>query len=204
MEERYHNREFEQFIKKNADQYRMFPSEKVWNGIHNTLHTRRRWYGIGLAFLLLSTGVVTWLMLPATAKKQSTKNIPAVTSKLQAENKINAEDLIIPAKKTVDGNNREIVAAKLQPTIFFSATHNLPVNSSSTPANKTVNVEETKSNISLPPVSPVAMKGNEYSSALITKPRLSENKQIIGIDPKGIISRLAFRRAEFGSLYKKT
>jgi hypothetical protein len=41
----------------------MFPSEKVWNGIHRTLHTRRRWYGIGLTLLLLTTAVVTWVML---------------------------------------------------------------------------------------------------------------------------------------------
>ena len=46
--ENNNNRDFEQFVKQNADQYRMFPSEKVWNGIHNSLHTRRRWYGFGL------------------------------------------------------------------------------------------------------------------------------------------------------------
>ena len=51
MESNFNNRDFEQFVKQNADQYRMFPSEKVWKGIHNTLHTRRRWYGIGLGFI---------------------------------------------------------------------------------------------------------------------------------------------------------
>ena len=64
MESNYSNRDFEQFVKQNADQYRMFPSEKVWKNIHNTLHTRRKWYGAGLAFLLLLTaGAVTWVML---------------------------------------------------------------------------------------------------------------------------------------------
>ncbi len=70
MENRYNNNDFERFVKQNADQYRMFPSEKVWKGIHNRLHTRRRWYGLGLALLLLSTGVVTWVMLVVPAKKQ--------------------------------------------------------------------------------------------------------------------------------------
>lgn len=64
MESNYRNREFEDFIKESADQYRMFPSDRVWKGINNTLHTRRKWYGAGLAFLLLLTGTaVTWVMM---------------------------------------------------------------------------------------------------------------------------------------------
>ncbi|MEO5564689.1 MAG: hypothetical protein ABIR18_14685 [Chitinophagaceae bacterium] len=70
MESNYRNREFEQYIKESADQYRMFPSEKVWKGVHNTLHTRRKWYGIGLAFLLLMTGTaVTWVMMSYPVSK---------------------------------------------------------------------------------------------------------------------------------------
>jgi len=53
------NKDFEQFVKQNADQYRMFPSEKVWKGINNKLHARRQWYGWGLVLLLLTTGSVT-------------------------------------------------------------------------------------------------------------------------------------------------
>ncbi len=52
MENRINNRDFEQFVKQNADQYRMFPSENVWEGIHDRLHKRRRWFGAGLALLL--------------------------------------------------------------------------------------------------------------------------------------------------------
>jgi hypothetical protein len=70
MQSNFNNRDFEQFVKQNADQYRMFPSEKVWNGIHNALHTRRRWYGIGLALLLLTSGTVTWVMLSSSDKNQ--------------------------------------------------------------------------------------------------------------------------------------
>ncbi|MEI2738907.1 MAG: hypothetical protein V9F01_08985 [Chitinophagaceae bacterium] len=80
MENRFNNRDFEQFVKQNADQYRMFPSEKVWNVIHNTLHTRRRWYGIGLGLLILSTGVVTWVMLSnSTRNKQVVSTLPKTT-----------------------------------------------------------------------------------------------------------------------------
>lgn len=71
MEHKFDNRDFEQFVKQNADQYRMFPSDKVWKGINNTLHTKRRWYGLGLALLLLTTAAVTGIMLAPSDKKQS-------------------------------------------------------------------------------------------------------------------------------------
>jgi hypothetical protein len=96
MKSNFGNRDFEDFVRQNADQYRMFPSEDVWKNIHSTLHTRRKWYGAGLAFLLLLTaGAVTWVMItnPASEKKQQTaytntvsksKNIsPSVVTALQ-------------------------------------------------------------------------------------------------------------------------
>ncbi len=82
MESNYNNRDFEQFVKQNADQYRMFPSEKVWKGIHGILHTRKRWYGIGLALLLLLTsGTVTWVMInPSSGTRQTaSSDTPAVS-----------------------------------------------------------------------------------------------------------------------------
>ncbi len=77
MENRFSNRDFEQFVKQNADQYRMYPSEKVWKNIHYSLHTRRKWYGFGLALLLLTTGAVTWLMLGTGKKEQTIAYKPA-------------------------------------------------------------------------------------------------------------------------------
>ena len=56
MESNYDNKDFEQYVKQNADQFRMFPSDKVWKGINNAVHTRRKWYGLWLGFLLLVTG----------------------------------------------------------------------------------------------------------------------------------------------------
>ena len=68
MERNFDNSEFEQFIKRNADQYRLIPSEKVWKGISNNLHTRRKWYGLGLTLLLVGIGVsVTWVMTRYTS-----------------------------------------------------------------------------------------------------------------------------------------
>lgn len=94
MESNFNHREFEHYVKSNADQYRMIPSEKVWRGINSTLHTRRRWYGIGLGLLLLLTATsVTWVMLryPNGKKQESALNteIP-INSKVT--NDLNAKE----------------------------------------------------------------------------------------------------------------
>ena len=56
------HKEFERFVRQNADQYRLYPSERVWNGIHDTLHGRRRRYALALVALLVFVTVGAWMM----------------------------------------------------------------------------------------------------------------------------------------------
>ncbi len=66
--ERSSNNEFERFLKENADQYRLYPSSKVWNGIYTALHSRRKWFGLGIA-LLLVTGTFITLLITHSSKE---------------------------------------------------------------------------------------------------------------------------------------
>jgi len=94
MERNFDNRDFEQFLKQNADQYRMYPSEKVWTGINNTLHPRRRWYGIAALLLLLTGAVVSGVMiLQPGSDIQSTSKVKRNIQALPVENKI----VLVPA-----------------------------------------------------------------------------------------------------------
>ena len=63
MERRYNNEDFEKLLRDNANQYRMYPSEKVWKGIHSALHTRRRWYGLTAVVMFLVTGSLISLFI---------------------------------------------------------------------------------------------------------------------------------------------
>lgn len=108
MDRRYNNRDFEHFLKQNADQYRMFPSEKVWEGIHHTLHNRRRWYGIGLALLLLSTATVTTIMLNNAGKKQQLADKAPVTKTNDILTKQTASNTVIIAPQKPAVNNSAI------------------------------------------------------------------------------------------------
>jgi hypothetical protein len=63
MERQFNNGDFEKLLRDNANQYRMYPSEKVWKGIHSSLHTRRRWYGLTAAIMLLVTGSIVSIII---------------------------------------------------------------------------------------------------------------------------------------------
>ncbi|GGB07804.1 outer membrane beta-barrel protein [Puia dinghuensis] len=55
-ESSFYSDDFEQLIREKTEQYKMYPSEKVWKGVHNSLHTKRRWF-IG-SMALLVTGIL--------------------------------------------------------------------------------------------------------------------------------------------------
>ena len=63
MERQFNNGDFEKLLRDNANQYRMYPSEKVWKGIHSALHTRRRWYGLSAAIMFLLTGSIVSIFI---------------------------------------------------------------------------------------------------------------------------------------------
>lgn len=78
MERRLHNDEFEDLLRQKADQYRMYPSEKVWKEINRSIHPRKKWYWFGVALLLTGVGYyyADQLISPAplakyTASKQT-------------------------------------------------------------------------------------------------------------------------------------
>ncbi len=55
-ESNFYSDDFEQLIRGKTEQYKMYPSENVWKGVHNSLHTKRKWF-IG-SMALLVTGIL--------------------------------------------------------------------------------------------------------------------------------------------------
>ena len=112
MESNFNNKDFEHYIKQNADQYRMYPSDKVWKGVNNALHTRRKWYGFWLGFLLLLTGGgVTWIM--TTHPSSNKDNTPALSNNNIADipaNKSTYQDInaLLPFVKTSGASQNSI------------------------------------------------------------------------------------------------
>ncbi len=63
MERNFYREGFENFLKEKSDEYKLYPSEKVWNNINQKLHPRRKWPFLAAALLLLGIGVGTKIMI---------------------------------------------------------------------------------------------------------------------------------------------
>src|ERR1700750_1265500 len=69
-ESNFYSDEFEQLLREKTEQYKMYPSEKVWKGIHGSLHTKRKWFITSMS--LLVTGILFFagreLLTPSKAE----------------------------------------------------------------------------------------------------------------------------------------
>ena len=63
MERNSTNENFEHFLRQNAEEFRMHPSPKVWDGISETLTKRKRRFYFGLATLLISSSILGYTLL---------------------------------------------------------------------------------------------------------------------------------------------
>lgn len=112
MENRF-NRDFEQFLKQNADQYRMYPSEKVWKGIYHSLHGRKRWITLGFSLFALTIVSVTWIMLSSPSPSspsqevQHSVNLNTTPTEVTANSNenIHKPQIIGPSAKSLKNTN---------------------------------------------------------------------------------------------------
>src|SRR6185437_12012334 len=55
-ENSFYSDDFEELIRGKTEQYKMYPSENVWKGVHSALHTKRKWFIGSMAVLV--TGIL--------------------------------------------------------------------------------------------------------------------------------------------------
>jgi len=81
MERKFYNDEFEELIRQKTDQYKMYPSDKVWKGIYNSLHTKRRRFIAGMSVL-----VIGFLMIAGKELLMPAKHVAIINKKTIAPN----------------------------------------------------------------------------------------------------------------------
>jgi hypothetical protein len=69
--------EFEKQLKEKADQFKMYPSDKVWNEVYSSIHTRRRKFVTGMSFLIGSILLLAGAQLIFPSKNTVQKVISA-------------------------------------------------------------------------------------------------------------------------------
>lgn len=55
MEKRIYNDNLELFLRETTDDFRMYPSRKVWHSIYNDIHPARKWPSLAVLLLLMSS-----------------------------------------------------------------------------------------------------------------------------------------------------
>ncbi len=58
MKQKFYTDNFENLLKENADQFKMYPSKKVWKGIYNNVHPGTRWPSLAMSILFIFTLVI--------------------------------------------------------------------------------------------------------------------------------------------------
>jgi len=150
MERQFNNGDFEKLLRDNANQYRMYPSEKVWKGIHSALHTRRRWYGITAAIMFLITGSIVSIIIYNGNSEKNGPNEQVITpaNKRLASVEKEANQKYTPA---LNSEKRKAVKAKNgEGLIYDNPAFSLPkvngeeaVQTATDPASKETSGEET-------------------------------------------------------------
>jgi len=115
MERGFYNEDIEELLKEKADQYKMYPSDKVWKNIHRSLHPNRKWYWLSLILFLGAVGYYTFIefITPSSASKSISGNnassaISKPTETAEATN--NTKAVIVPfgnPKQTVITSNKQ-------------------------------------------------------------------------------------------------
>ena len=82
MKERIlYEEEFEKQLKEKADQFKMYPSDKVWNEVYSSLHTRRRRFVAGMTVLIGGILILAGSQLIFPTKNSVSKIIAAKNNK---------------------------------------------------------------------------------------------------------------------------
>src|SRR5215213_388859 len=79
MERKSTNENFEHFLRQNAEEFKMHPSPKVWDGISENLNKRKKRFYFGLIALLVSSSLAGYILLDFSNFKIA-KPTPAVSN----------------------------------------------------------------------------------------------------------------------------
>lgn len=81
MERKFYTDNFEQLLKEKSDEFRMYPSKRVWHSIYNDLHPGRKWPSIAASMLLIIALLLIGYWNNNVSKSSSTPTTVIATQK---------------------------------------------------------------------------------------------------------------------------
>ncbi len=119
MDGKNNDREFEQFLKENADNHRLYPADSVWESIHARLHPKKRWPLTALLLLAFTTGSITWFG-PGERSIESFRRTDKVEAAASIAKQSDAPDFASDFTQELTSSEAETEVATLAKTDAFS------------------------------------------------------------------------------------
>jgi len=131
MDGKNNDREFEQFLKENADNHRLYPADSVWENIHARLHPKKRWPLTAILLLAFTTGSITWFGYGErsieSVRSASTREASATTNEIVSDfvsdvpqfvNGLAEATAVTPTEASII--SAQIPATKIEPAIAIA------------------------------------------------------------------------------------
>jgi len=136
MDGKNNDREFEQFLKENADNHRLYPADSVWENIHARLHPKKRWPLTAILLLAFTTGSITWFGY-GERSIESVRRTDKVEAATSIAKQTDAADFTSDFTQELTSSKAETEVATLAKTDAFSvAPTEAPTESSPIPASQ--------------------------------------------------------------------
>src|SRR4249920_4175060 len=103
MERKHYMDEFETFLTEKADQYKLYPSDKVWENILKHLHPNRRWPYITAGLLLIGLTFVAERFISQSADTGAASAINSPASPVSLGGNSGTQ----PATNSISANSTE-------------------------------------------------------------------------------------------------
>jgi hypothetical protein len=127
MERRFDMSDFERSLKDHADQFKLMPSKRVWNGIYNNLHPGSKWPSISIAIVFIIT-LVSIGNLNNSPKRPDANNSVALTKATKASESNQIVNYILTKKDIAEikgSNGQSPQKNNLNPVVSTSELSNI-------------------------------------------------------------------------------
>ena len=101
MEKNFNTDNFEQLLREATDDFRMYPSKRVWHGIYNDLHPAKKWPSFAVLLLL----VTSIMYIGVTNPNKGGQSVAVATAE---SGQPTAKDYATIERTTSSGNSQEV------------------------------------------------------------------------------------------------
>ncbi len=86
MDRNLHTDDFERLLREKSDEFRMYPSKRIWYSIYNNIHPGRKWPSVAMSIILISALLLTGYLNTNNTYISSTTDATKFSPGYQTEN----------------------------------------------------------------------------------------------------------------------